>query len=67
MTITRRTSLLAGAAILTGLALGLPSASQANFPNQRVRVIVPFPAGGTTDVVAGSLPSTCRAHWASRS
>jgi tripartite-type tricarboxylate transporter receptor subunit TctC len=38
-------------ALAATLGLAAPAAAQ-DFPNQPVRVIVPFPAGGTTDVVA---------------
>jgi tripartite-type tricarboxylate transporter receptor subunit TctC len=52
MTITRR-ELLAGAASLAGAALtGESVFAQGAFPNRTIRVIVPFPAGGTTDLLA---------------
>ena len=52
MTITRR-ELVAGAASSGALGLaGGPSFSQGAFPNRTLRVIVPFPAGGTTDLLA---------------
>jgi tripartite-type tricarboxylate transporter receptor subunit TctC len=49
--LTRRNSLLLGA----GLATALPGAgahAQAAFPDRTIRVVVPFPAGGTTDMLA---------------
>ena len=51
MTTTRRIALIGSAAVILGVGLA-PAVAQADFPNQPVRVIVPFPAGGTTDVVA---------------
>jgi tripartite-type tricarboxylate transporter receptor subunit TctC len=44
---------LAGmAALLTGLVAGLTGPSQAAYPERPVQLVVPFPAGGSTDVVA---------------
>jgi tripartite-type tricarboxylate transporter receptor subunit TctC len=52
MSITRR-DLLAGAASLGGLWLaGGSTLAQGTFPSRTIRVIVPFPAGGTTDLLA---------------
>ena len=52
MSITRR-ELLAGAASLGGMWLaGASALGQGAFPNRSIRVIVPFPAGGTTDLLA---------------
>jgi tripartite-type tricarboxylate transporter receptor subunit TctC len=52
MTITRR-EILAGTASVAALSLAGESAlGQATFPNRTIRVIVPFPAGGTTDLLA---------------
>ena len=49
---TRREILKAGAAI-GGTALFAPAVlAQSQFPNRTVRVVVPFPAGATTDMLA---------------
>ncbi|MFL5212475.1 MAG: hypothetical protein ACJ8DH_01155 [Microvirga sp.] len=45
---TRR-ALMAGAA---ALALPSPAAARGACPTRTIRVIVPFPAGGTTDLLA---------------
>ena len=48
---TRRTLTLAAAAIFTGLAASAALA-QDKWPSKPITYIVPFPAGGTTDVLA---------------
>jgi tripartite-type tricarboxylate transporter receptor subunit TctC len=50
-----RRHLLQGAALLT-LALAAPlAAAQSNWPNRAVRIVVPFPPGGTTDILARAI------------
>ena len=46
--LSRRTALLATAA----LPLARPVLAQDGYPNRPIRIIVPFPAGGTTDILA---------------
>lgn len=53
----RRTLLTLGAAVLTCQAF----AQTGDYPNQPIRLIVPFPAGGSTDLVARALAT----EWAS--
>ena len=46
---TRRLTLLAAAGLL--LSLAVPAAAQSDYPNRPVRLIIPFPPGGSNDVV----------------
>ncbi|MBY0438122.1 MAG: tripartite tricarboxylate transporter substrate binding protein [Burkholderiales bacterium] len=50
MQVDRRRLLAAAAA--TPLVQHIPSASAQAFPSKTIRIVVPFPAGGTTDVIA---------------
>jgi tripartite-type tricarboxylate transporter receptor subunit TctC len=50
---TRRAALLCGAALA---ALGTsPLHAQDNFPSKPIRIVVPYPAGGTTDQLARAI------------
>ena len=46
--LSRRTTLLA----VAGLPLARAARAQDGYPNRPIRIIVPFPAGGTTDILA---------------
>ena len=48
---TRRTGLALGFGVLAALAVGA-SATAADFPDRTITMVVPFAAGGSTDVVA---------------
>ncbi len=49
---TRRQLLTGGAALGAAAALGKPAMAQTWSPTKTIRVIVPFPAGATTDMLA---------------
>ena len=59
MTATRRAFLAATAACLMPLA----ALAQAQYPAQPVRMIVPYPAGGATDVIARALSDGLTTSW----
>src|SRR5688572_26885527 len=52
MTRTRRDILRGSAAIGAAAVFPMPAIGQGAFPNRAVRVVVPFPAGATTDMLA---------------
>ena len=51
-TTTTRRTILKGAAATAGSVLFAPAVFGQQFPNRNVRVVVPFPAGATTDMLA---------------
>ena len=46
-----------------GLSLAAPSSAADNYPNRKVRVIVPFAAGGPTDVIARIVSERLSEAW----
>ncbi|AXK81376.1 tripartite tricarboxylate transporter substrate binding protein [Pseudolabrys taiwanensis] len=58
-----RRTLLASLAVLALAPLGLPSSAQAAFPERSVRIVVPFPAGGSNDVIARLLAQNLTEQW----
>ncbi len=54
----RRSLLALGAA-----ALASPALAQGTFPDRPVRVIVPFPPGGATDIIARFVAERLQARW----
>jgi len=53
--------LLAGLAML--LAIGGAAAAQTAYPTQQVHILVPFPAGGGTDIIARTLGEELSKQW----
>ncbi|MDO9499956.1 tripartite tricarboxylate transporter substrate binding protein [Falsiroseomonas sp.] len=64
---TRRTALLLPLLAFPGIgALGLAppaSAQAASWPQRTVRLVVPFPPGGTTDVLARAIAAKWQDQW----
>lgn len=58
----KRRTLLAGA-LLAGLLAASPLAHSQSFPNAPVRIVVPFPAGGATDVLGRVLSVNLQNLW----
>jgi tripartite-type tricarboxylate transporter receptor subunit TctC len=58
----RQFSLRAGLAVSALLALALPATAQ-NYPDRTVKVIVPFPAGGTADAMPRVVAEFLSRKW----
>ena len=61
MTMPRLTLFIAVALCATGV--GIARAQPTSYPERAVRIIVPFPAGGATDIVARALAERMSAAW----
>lgn len=54
--------ILIGAALLMGASFSVPTLAQ-NFPEKAVTLVVPYPAGGATDVIGRMVAEKLPAHW----
>lgn len=55
MTISRRNCMAVAASVLLSLTAVGSAVAQSNYPNKPIRLIVPFAAGGTTDIIARAI------------
>lgn len=60
MLMNRRTLLSAGAAVAGAAMLRSPASAQDAWPSQPIKYIVPFPAGGSTDMISRVLADELR-------
>ena len=60
-----RRKLLIGAGALAGAGLAAPAVfAQDTYPSKPIKLVIPFPPGGPTDVLGGVTAKSCRACWA---
>jgi len=55
--------LTVAAGLAVSLSFAAPAAAQDDYPSRPIRLIIPFPAGGSNDIVAAPSPR----KWASGS
>ncbi len=61
-TLTRRT-VLAAATLAATVGCGIAQAQSAPYPNQPIKIIVPYPAGGATDIMARVVGQKLQEAW----
>ncbi|MFL4982439.1 MAG: hypothetical protein ACJ8EN_02555 [Xanthobacteraceae bacterium] len=55
--------LLAALVVAPAAAQGHPAEDGATFPNRTIRIVVPFPAGGPSDIVARLIGHKMSEGW----
>jgi hypothetical protein len=60
--VTLKTNLLRALALVL-LAVAGPAFAQGAYPNKQVRIVVPFPAGGSADVLCRIIGEKLSAAW----
>jgi tripartite-type tricarboxylate transporter receptor subunit TctC len=60
---TLRRALIVGSIAAASATWTLPAASQGTYPNQPIKFIVPYPAGGATDILGRTLASKLQEAW----
>jgi tripartite-type tricarboxylate transporter receptor subunit TctC len=58
-----RRLLLTAAAGVAALMMALPASQAQDYPNRTVRIIVPFPAGGTADAMPRVIADYLSRKW----
>src|SRR5262249_3762467 len=56
-------ALLARAGLIGMLAIAVAAAQETSYPNRAVRIVVPFPAGGPTDILARVIAQRLSEVW----
>jgi tripartite-type tricarboxylate transporter receptor subunit TctC len=60
---SRRHAMTALAALCAAAFAASPAVAQGTYPNKPVRLVVPFPAGGTTDILARAAAQKLSEAW----
>jgi tripartite-type tricarboxylate transporter receptor subunit TctC len=58
-----RTVLIAAVGVVVAAAVAAAQDGAASYPNRPIKIIVPFAAGGTTDVLARIVGQALTAKW----
>lgn len=62
-TASRRQALAAGVIAAATLAFSAPASADPSYPNRTIRIVVPFSAGGATDVLARVMAEHLQKTW----